>query len=145
MLEGRVDVVDAIQPTHIPGLHVLVSGPVPENPLELLGPAATERVLAELSDYDLVMIDTPPVNVVSDALVLASIVDGVIFVVSSHKTTRHLVSTCAERLLEVNQNLLGTIVNKLDVKSAGYGYGYYYRDYYQYYAPDEANRARETG
>lgn len=132
VLANDIDWRAAVQPTHVPGLHVLTTGPTPTNPSELLGRSRIEALLDTISGYDMVVIDSPPVNVVSDALVLASLADGALFVVEAARTNRRLISQCAERLREANVPLYGVVVNKLDVRRAGYEYNYYYYDYAYY-------------
>lgn len=147
VLMGQVSLKDAIQPTHVPGLHILTTGPSPGNPSELLGADRVRDFLDAITGYDLIILDSPPVNVVSDALVMASLTDGVVFVVEAGRTSRRLVMQCAQRLKEANPNLFGTIVNKLDVRHAGYGYYYYYYDYAYYMEgnADDPRAAAQSG
>jgi polysaccharide biosynthesis transport protein len=140
VLTGQMSLADAIQPSHVPGLHILVTGPSPANPSEVLGLDRMRTFLDGITGYDLIIIDSPPVNVVSDALVMATLTDGVVFVVEANRTNRRLVTQCAQRLREANTNLLGTVVNKLDVRHAGYGYYYYYYDYAYYMEGNEDSR-----
>ncbi|MBT3223764.1 MAG: CpsD/CapB family tyrosine-protein kinase, partial [Proteobacteria bacterium] len=142
VLLGDIDLDGAIQHSHVPGVHVLTAGPIPTNPSEMLGVEAVRGLLDRSTDYDIILIDSPPVNVVSDALVLASLVDGVMFVVQASRTSRQLVSNCCSKLQEVNQNLLGTVVNKLNIQQDGYDYYYYYNDYYSYYSSAEERETR---
>lgn len=140
VLLGEMTLADAVQPTHVPGLHALVAGPMPDNPTELVGGGRMEDLLDRIEGYDLILIDSPPVNAVADALVLASMVDGMVFVIQANRTNRNLVAQCCARLREVNPHLLGAVVNKLDVKQAGYEYHYYYNEYGEYYsAPGPAD------
>lgn len=135
VLAGEALASDVIVPSHVPGLHLMVAGPATENPSELLSIARIKALLEAVDGYDLVLIDSPPVNVVADPLVLASICDGVLFLVEASRTKRAMVRACCEKLREVNPNLLGAVVNKLDVRMSGYEYNYYYDDY-AYYAGD---------
>jgi succinoglycan biosynthesis transport protein ExoP len=139
VLAGTCSLEDAIQATHVPGLSVLVAGPSPDNPSERMGPGRLQEVLDAITGYDLVLLDSPPVHVVSDALVLASLADGVVFVVESDRTPRGVVRACCARLLEANPNLLGTVVNKLDARHSGYEYSYDYGGEYRYYLGEDEN------
>jgi succinoglycan biosynthesis transport protein ExoP len=141
VLAGECALVDAVQPSHVPGLHLLVAGPSPSNPSETLGLERTRALIDSIQGYDLILIDSPPMNVVSDALVLASIADAAIFIVEASTTRRSVVRQSCRRLHEVNGNLLGAIVNKVDVERSGYTYDYYYSDYSYYnLEPDEQRK-----
>lgn len=120
-----------VQHTHIQGLDVVVAGPPPPNPGELLNAARMESILKDLVGYDFIIIDSPPVNVVADPLVLSGVADGVLLVVEANRTSRAMVRQAGSRLGEGKARVLGAIVNKLNIKSAGYGYNYY--DTYGYY------------
>ena len=147
---GLVDVLlkdvpihEAIRPSHVPGVDILPAGKTPPNPSELLSPQAMTDLMDSLPEYDVILIDSPPVNVVADALVLASLVDGVILVVESGRSSTALLESCATRLRSVNKLLLGAIVNKLNVQRNGYEYNYDYYQYYEYYnvQPERGPRA----
>jgi polysaccharide biosynthesis transport protein len=114
---------------HIPGesnLLVITSGPLPPDPSELLAGDSARRVLGSIGDdVDLVILDSPPVLAVSDPLVLASIVDGVILVASASSTDTRQVTRAIDRLLAVDAPVLGTVLNQFDPKdSDSYVYGY---------------------
>ena len=97
-----------------PNLTVIPSGVLPPNPSELLGSAAMEKLLTELEDmYDFILIDTPPVNVVTDATALAGKVDGVALVVAYGKTTLPDVEHTVEALRFAGANLLGIVMNRV--------------------------------
>lgn len=130
-----------VQHTHIEGLDLIVAGPPPPNPGELLSAVRLQAALNELSGYDVIIIDSPPVNVVADPLVLSAVVDGVLLVVEANRTSRSMVRQAGARLAETDARVLGAIVNKLDIKTSGYGYNYY--DSYGYYYT-EAEQEAET-
>lgn len=144
VFEGTVPLLEAVQRTTIPGVDLLSSGPNTANPSELVQADNIRALLDEAAKYyDLTVIDSPPLNVVADPLVIASVVDSWVFVVQASKTAKHLVKTCCDRIREVNQKLLGTVVNKQDIVRAGYEYNYYYYDYYHYYSTaEERNKPR---
>src|SRR5690606_37007791 len=116
------------------GVRLLASGPIPPNPAELLGSERMHQLLIELrEEADMVLIDAPPVLNVADAAVLARWVDGYLYVVSIGLTPREAVKEGKRRLDQVGARLLGTIVNRIDDRSASYAY-------YQYsYREDTAN------
>jgi polysaccharide biosynthesis transport protein len=143
-LLGTDPVADCITRTHVPGLDLMPSGPRPPNPAELLGSDAMRRLLDGLKQYDFVIIDSSPVGAVADPLILSRMVQGVLMVVESNKTGRDQVLQTQFRLREMNANILGAIVNKLNVRKAGYAY-YYYYDYNSVYYDTEVEPPRRTG
>jgi len=109
------------------GLKVLTAGPIPPNPAELLGSKRMRRFLADLrTGFDTVLIDSPPAVAVADASILAQAVDGVILVLASGEVSRDFASRAKEQLDKVNAKILGTVLNKVDVKTKDYYYYYYY-------------------
>jgi len=137
-------VEQVIQHSHIKGLDVMVAGPPPPNPGELLGSDRMVQLLKSFRNYDFVIVDSPPVNVVADPLVLSSLVDGVLLVVEANRTGRNVVVQAQARLAEMKANVLGAVVNKLNIRTAGYGY-YYYDNYGYYYTESEQSRHRDAG
>jgi capsular exopolysaccharide synthesis family protein len=120
-----------------PGLWAMPAGPVPPNPAELLAsPKMAELVAKAAQEFDQVIIDSPPVLPVTDATILSTLVEGVVLVAASGSTPRGaLVRTC--KILEsAGAHILGTVLNKLDLRNQGYygGYGYYYYYYKGYYS-----------
>lgn len=112
VLSGRVPLADAVVSRHEGRLGVLTSGPVPVNPSEALGSAAMDEVLAALSaEYELVVVDTPPVLPVADALVLAPRVDGVILVTRLERVTRDKIRRAQAAVARVNGRITGIVPN----------------------------------
>lgn len=112
-----------LQQTPQPGLRLLAAGAVPPNPSELLGAQRTARVLELLSaEADLVLLDSPPIAAVTDAVVLASRVDGVLLVVSSGKTRRDLARAAKAQLDKVNARILGVVLNNVRLDKSLYRY-----------------------
>ena len=142
VLVDGLPIEKAIKRTHVKGLDLMSSGPRPVNPAELLGSPSMTRMLDSLSMYDFLIIDSSPIGAVADPLILSRFVDGVLMVIESNKTNRDHVLQCRSRMAEVKANVLGAIVNKLDIRRTGYGY-YYYYDYNSTYGdpPEE----RQTG
>lgn len=125
---GHVSISDALQ--DVPGveqLSVLASGPLPPNPSELLSSDLAGKVFASLKDQGaLLLIDSPPILPVTDALVLSRHVDATLLVSVAGETTRKQVSRAAELLRQVGAPLVGAVLNGVSVEgSYGYGYGYY--------------------
>jgi capsular exopolysaccharide synthesis family protein len=109
-------------------LAVLTSGARPTNPSEALAGTAMKHVLRQLADeYDYILLDTPPVLPVSDPLVLAPLVDGVILVIQLGRTTRDRVKRATKALDRVNATILGVVPNRSGKgRDRDYRYPYYY-------------------
>ncbi len=112
-----------VQKTEVPGLLVLTSGPLPPRPADILGSKRMEAVIAQLRDNaDIVLFDTPPVTAVTDAVVLATKVDGVLLVFRAGATRRDRAREARRLLDKVNANIVGVVLT--DVKGED-GYSYY--------------------
>ncbi|HBF41724.1 MAG TPA: hypothetical protein DDW19_08180, partial [Anaerolineaceae bacterium] len=130
-----------IKKTEIKSLFVITSGNLPPNPSELLGSERMQEVVETLSShFDPIFIDTPPLLAVTDALVLAPRVDGVILVIDPAKTKRAALQHSIEQLKQVNANLLGVVLNNVKISRSHY---YYNRDYY--YGKPYGKAAEESG
>lgn len=119
---------EAVQETKVAGLYALTAGVIPPNPSELLGSERMQELLAEAkAQYDYVLVDTPPVLPVTDALIVGSIVDGSILVIASGADKVEIAKDVKEQLVSAGANLLGVVLNKVRSEhSHGYGYYYYY-------------------
>jgi polysaccharide biosynthesis transport protein len=127
VLAGTCSLHEALNLLNDGRLAVLTSGALPVNPSEALGGAAMKQVLRQLADeYDYILIDTPPVLPVSDPLVLAPLVDGVILVIELGHTTRDRVKRATKALDRVNATILGVVPNKSG-KGRDRDYRYPYR------------------
>jgi capsular exopolysaccharide synthesis family protein len=128
VLIGKVALEEAIQPWGKDGLHVITSGTTPPNPAELLQSHAMETILAKArADYDIVLVDAPPLLPVTDGALLAAQANGAIMVVRRGKTTRDQLSEAYQRLMSVDARVLGAVLNMTPERgsdSYGYGYGY---------------------
>ncbi len=131
-LTGQREWASVVQPTPVAGLAAIPCGPVPPNPAELLSSERARMLLREaLARYDFVLFDSPPANQVADSRILASLMEGVILVVQGGATPREVVRRAQTQLRHVGGNLIGVVLNNLDVRSGDYYYNYYYRyDYY---------------
>lgn len=124
---------DAVQKTSIEGLYALTGGVIPPNPSELLGSEQMKNVLQRAKEqYDYVLIDTPPVMPVTDALIVSRFVDGMILVIASAEGKVEMARDVKNQLVNAGANILGVVLNK--VRSEHHGYGYYY-----YYGSKEAS------
>lgn len=118
---------DAVQKTSIEGLYALTGGVFPPNPSELLGSEQMKNVLQRAKEqYDYVLIDTPPVMPVADALIVGRFVDGMIFVIASAEVKVEMARDVKNQLVNAGANILGVVLNKVRSEHHGYGYGYYY-------------------
>ncbi len=128
-LIGQVTIEDLILPTNQEHLFVLPSGIIPPNPSELISGAKTAELFQYLREnFDIVIIDTPPVGLVSDARILMDLADCHLYVVRSGNSHREHLSITMSNLLAENIPCLGFILN--DVTSRHNGYGYYSSGYY---------------
>ncbi|KGK91250.1 capsular biosynthesis protein [Desulfosporosinus sp. HMP52] len=118
---------DFIKETEVPGVKVLTGGPIPPNPAELVGSQRMKRLIEEVSEqFDMVLIDTPPIIAVTDAAVLAQEVDGVILVLASGEVNKEYAQRAKDQLDKVGAKILGAVINKADMKTSEYYYYYYY-------------------
>lgn len=125
ILSEHKDYKAFISKTEVPNLEILSCGPVPPNPSEMLSSKAMKSLMEQLkSAYDIVIVDTPPVGLVTDAQVLSTLVDGVILVVASEKAKVDAVRNARELLKNVNSNILGVILNRVRKKEKAYYYEY---------------------
>ena len=109
-----------ILPTAEPNLFLLPCGTIPENPVELLS-GAGEFLDQLCGEFDLVVLDSPPVGVVSDACVLATMADRVLFVVRSMSTDRSMCRRAMQQLIRVDASIAGVILNHTDARADRYG------------------------
>ncbi|MDF2048837.1 polysaccharide biosynthesis tyrosine autokinase [Arthrobacter sp. Cr_A7] len=126
-LVGEADVDDLLQPWGTQDLYVLTSGQIPPNPSELLGSVAMKDLVTRLAaTFDTVIVDAPPLLPVTDASVLAQIVDGAAVVVGSGRIRQTNLTKSFESLELVEANILGVVLNRLPTKGPeASSYGYY--------------------
>lgn len=133
-LTGNSDVVP-IQVVPKENLDLITSGPIPPNPAELLCSKKMQELLMTVQDeYDFVLLDSAPVQSVTDSLALSVIVEGTIIVVQYGKTTYEMMHGGLKKLSDVNSNILGFVLNGLKRSEAG---SYYYYGYSGYYSKDD--------
>ncbi len=127
---------DYIQKTRVENLDLISSGHIPPNPIELLSSEKMEELIKKLSEsYDFIILDTPPVNIVSDALVLSNNITGYIMVTRSNYTEYDALSAAMSNFELANVKPLGVVLNDFNQKQQKYvSRGKYrYKNYYNYY------------
>lgn len=147
VLDGSSSLDDVIIKDFIPGLDVLVSGGRSKNPTQHLSSEKFENLIHELrSRYDRIVIDSPPLAPVSDALNILPLVDGVIYVIRFNMVKRKTASINVRRLRESNVPVLGAILNNINTSVAGYYYSHYYEHSYRnYYLGSSGNSEGHEG
>ena len=148
ILSGTQEAEQVIQPTAIEHLHLLSAGMNAPNPNELLASQTMGRLLDRMRErYSYVVIDSPPTMAVSDAVVLSTMVDGMILVVDSTSTSVHYPKAACAQLKHARARILGVLLNKVAMHSHNYGY---YESYYRYYhhaadeTPQEESRSADA-
>jgi succinoglycan biosynthesis transport protein ExoP len=142
-LAANVAIDDVIQDTVVPNLSVVLSGPTPPNPSELLASDRMKHLIHEVrARFAYVIFDSPPVMAVTDSIVLAANADGLVLCVHGGHTPRDLVQRAAERLRQSNIPVLGAILNNLDLHQYGYTYK---KNYYDYYDSEDREKREQKG
>lgn len=133
---------EAIKKTEVVGLDLLPCGPLPPNPAELLHSERFARVLEQIDQrYDRIILDSPPVNAVTDSVILGRQVDGTILVIKSSKTGKDAVRRARRQLAAVGAYMLGAVLNDMSLEEGG-GYNYYY--YHKYAYGSDAEKSAEA-
>jgi len=124
----------AIMPTEVQSMDVILSGSIPPNPSELLSSPRMQQLIDTLrGHYDYIFLDSPPVNVVTDAVVLAPKSDGVLFLVRANRSERGSVIHAVDQLSYAKAKILGFVLNGVDMEKLHYGYRRYrYSRYFKY-------------
>ncbi len=131
LLVGLASIESVINKTKYENLDVIFAGSMSPNPAELLGSEAMEKLIEDLSEkYDYILLDTPPVNVVADSIILSRLADGVLLVVRQGVTEKDGVSDAVSRLKLANAKILGFILNGRTTKKSSY-YSKYHDGYYR--------------
>lgn len=129
VLIGQTDVADVLQQFGTDGLFVLGAGPIPPNPSELLGSEAMRDTVRKLeSEFDIVIIDAPPLLPVTDAAVVSTITGGTVLIVGAGLVNREQLRRAVGTLDSVGGNLLGLVLNRLPAASSD-AYSYYISGY----------------
>lgn len=130
-LSGLDPLENVLYTSNVIGLDLIFTGPVPPNPSELLGGEMFLQTLKKLrEDYDIIIIDTPPLGSVIDSAIVAEYCDGVVLVVESNITSYKFAQKVKKQLEKGNCKILGAVLNKVDLKSRQYRYyGKKYKKY----------------
>jgi len=133
-LTGEKDFDSTVKYSGISNLYVATSGGTTNNPAELISSENMKRFLQNASaHYSIIIIDTPPVTLVTDAALLSSLCTGTILIAEGGKTTKEFLTRSKELLKNVKANILGVIVNNISLTQNSYSYPQYY--YGKYYSP----------
>ena len=126
VLAEQTDVSEAIRPNLYPNMDVLLSGDVPPNPSELLSSEAMQILIEKLSgEYDYILVDAPPVNVVSDCCIIANLLDGVLLLARQGRSKKEGIKQAVNQLKLTDAKLLGYVLNGVTTRTkAYYRYGY---------------------
>jgi Mrp family chromosome partitioning ATPase/uncharacterized protein involved in exopolysaccharide biosynthesis len=131
ILMGRFEMEDIMAAPGLDNLHIIEAGPIPANPSELLStPAMAAFLRAVRDEYDIVLIDTPPVLPVTDSAIVASQADGVILVYQAGKVGRLVLKRAKVHIENVGGKVWGVVLNDVKTEIAGYAYTHYYTHYY---------------
>lgn len=142
ILIGQAHLDDVIMASSVPGLDVLSTGPAPPNPAELLGSAYLRDMIVDArARYDQVIFDGPPVLLISDAMVLAGAVDGVLLVCQYRATSRGALQRTHIQLEGMNARIFGAVLNKVETRAGGY----FRKAYREFYAYSEHRADEEAG
>jgi capsular exopolysaccharide synthesis family protein len=127
VLAGMKSIDEVIQDTEVENLRVVTAGPVPPNPAELLGSRAFDSVIEQLEERaDLVIFDTPPCMPVTDPVIVAARMDGVVLVLFAGQTRKAAIKYAVEMLGRARARILGCVFNRVQTSKSGYYYHYYY-------------------
>lgn len=141
VLVGNAKPTEAVRKTNVAGLWVLPAGRTPPNPTELLSSKRFKDFLRSLGDnFETIIIDTPPVMVVADPLIVASLASSVVFVVGAEMTSRFAALSSLQRLRQGHARVIGAVLNRVELEKNGYYYSRYYRrEHTAYYCGAESS------
>jgi capsular exopolysaccharide synthesis family protein len=127
VLVNEVEVSDVIYHSKYTNLDLVFAGNIPPNPTELLSSDSMGDIIKELEKkYDYIFFDTPPVNIVTDAVLVSKFTDGVVVVSRQNYTEKKLLGQSINRLRFVNAKIIGVVLNDVELSKASYGkYGGY--------------------
>jgi len=145
MIVDHANAATGIRPvSSVPNLSVITGGTLAPNPSELLGSNSMRLLISKLrTQYDRIILDSPPVMVFSDGLVLSRLADGVIFVVWGGTTGRDNIKKSVQAIKGVNSRILGIVLNNIDLTSKNSSYYYHpYYNYHYYYGEKDAEKKK---
>lgn len=124
--------LELIETDAVSGLGLLSSGPVPDNPAELLGSEQMPKILTALTaNFDYILIDSPPIATFTDGVLLSSMVDGVLLVVHSGKSSGDVVRRSQKMLYDIGSRIFGIVLNQVTQRRSGHYLPYYHQRYYK--------------
>lgn len=148
LLKGKGAQISEFKSHLLNNWFILPSGDIPPNPSELLGSNRMDNVLKQLREFfDYIIIDLPPVNIVSDAVAISHLITGMIVVIREDYTEKKELERCMRQLKLSNVKVLGTVLNGSNTGAGYYNkyrkYRYYkYYKYYRYYSSDAAGKKK---
>jgi len=138
VLVNDLDPAEVAVESNVPGLYILPSGPIPPNPVELIGSRRMQKMIERAREtFDYVLIDSPPVLIVTDTLLLSAMVDGIILVIKSGVARVDATREAKEKLENVGAKIVGAVLNKVNMSSDDY---YYYSYYYYHQGGGESKK-----
>lgn len=144
LLEERQD--DRIMDSEVPNLWVVPAGPIPPNPSELLHSERFRTFLTRMKErFDMIILDSPPVVAVTDAVILSTIVDGTVLVIRAFKTSKDLAKHGTRLLKNVGANMAGVVLNAVNLNRDEYQYSYQYYRRGSYYGTPQVVEGNGDG
>lgn len=142
VLAGHCTEEEAIRKSIYPNLDVLFSGEIPPNPSELLGSSRMKKLIERMSEvYDYVLVDAPPVGLVTDACLIAKSLDGMLFLVRQNKTEKEDLSRCLQQIKNAGVRLMGFVMNGYQGDGGSqYKYSYRSKNKYSYESVNRPGR-----
>lgn len=142
-LTGEADFHGIVQETNVENLSLVTSGPIPSNPTELLaGSRLREFIALAEKHYDMVIFDSPPAGMLTDAAIIARSTDGIVLVIESGKTSRRAVLRISRLLKEAKAMVAGIFLNKMEMSNKNL---YAYSGYYSHYGQPAASAKGGSG
>ncbi|MFQ5877217.1 MAG: GumC family protein [Acidobacteriota bacterium] len=133
-----------LKPTDQPNLFAITCGPIPPNPPDVFANDRFQALLTKLRpEFDWVFIDSPPVVSLADSMILASVSDHIVFVIKHNENDKGLIQRCVSNVRKVNPNVVGAVLNNVDLDRSHYK-DYYYVGYY-YYGESSPKKGRRSG
>jgi tyrosine-protein kinase Etk/Wzc len=133
ILIGKDTIENCVQHSHLPNLDFITAGPIPPNPSELIISKKMDEVIEELKvKYDVIVVDNPPVGLVTDGIRLISMADYPIYILKANYSKKNFILNVEKLVNENNVTKLGIILNNVENNRNNYGYGYSYGYNYGY-------------
>lgn len=145
VLMGDKDLYDVVHEYEdVSNFYILTSGPIPPNPAELLGSRRMKEFLDNIKDdFDMIILDSPPIGLVTDSAVLSNIADGLLYVIAVGQTDIEVIKAGKELLYKAKANIIGVVLNKIPIEGRS-SYRYHYYQYYNYYGDEQKKGKRRS-